>query len=230
MTRMKLSWPKALISAFLISTSLLAVTACSNETLNFTSVEPSEVSTEPPAGSTGFVTQEEFDSAAKSFEVKADEFDDSVTITQVFPKNTLKAGVSKGKSFAILTVAALKQQDSNSFEFTLGVAYHGSDWLFFESVDLKSSTGSMEIPFNAAKTENVGSGGRVEELGLASLSDSQIRELTELVLGKALKFRLSGTGDKLGDDFTGNFTDWMRVNVRDGMTLARGLRQGLTFP
>ena len=189
-----------------------------------------ESSPEPTVSPMETISQAQFDAAAKSFDIEVDEFDESTLVSPILPAKKLDAGVRSGKQLMFMTVNAGKDKGDQSFETWLAVTYFGPDWLFFDSIDLKSSNGSMFIPFESSdKTEEVLDGGNINEIGILTLTDSEVKELSELAKGSDLRFRLNGSGDKLGDSFEGDFSKWMVGHLREGTTLGLGLIQGLSL-
>jgi hypothetical protein len=218
---------KSVLVVLTAATVVTLLTSCSSASGS----SPTSNASESPSAEAVVVYKGEFESAVSLFKIESDEFDGSGSIFPISPASILESGVRHGRNFGSLSISAGKDKGEKNYQFTLGVTYLGSDWLFFDSVDLKSSTGTMNLEINSsAKTEDVLDGGNVSEIGLVTLSDSQIRDLTELTNGTGLKFRINGSGDKAGEDFSGSFTPWMKKVITNGLVIANGLKEGFLLP
>lgn len=176
------------------------------------------------------VSQAEFDRAAKFYAISVDEFSKYTIITPVSTKH-LDDGVVNGSNFTSVYLQFGRGKGESAYVTSLVVSYLGKDWLFFDQMDLVSKTKDMSLDFpRNSKTENTLGNGAVGEIGAIDLTPEQERELKALIEDSGSKFRVNGSGDKIGSDFTGQFNPYMVKSLSAGFALAEGLREGLTLP
>lgn len=176
------------------------------------------------------VTATEFSAALKRYEnPQVDEFDGSTLLT---PKSVTDAKqvLFKNQAWVTFDLVFGKEKDVEKYVSQISVSYSGKEWMHFRSLDLKSEFGSMNIPFASGEVvENVTDTGRTLEMAVREISAAEFSSLSEIMGGKAIKLRLNGSGNRLGSDFTIDLNEFVTKNIRAGVTIWKGLEQGLSI-
>jgi hypothetical protein len=194
----------------------------------FAEGNPSETKKSPSAPPAKLITKEEFNKASKYFDYEEDEFTQVVTIG---PNKVSGMRVKVGSEMGTLVAGISSDKPGGPYLPYLIAEYVGSDWIFFDSVDIKSSKGTMTVLVEKSeKVQDVVGNGRVQEVALEYFDGNQLQKLRQLLKGTDFKFRLNGSGDKVGEDFTARFSNAMATLFNEFLVLHDGLEQGLNFP
>lgn len=210
------------VKVLIIATSVLLLSGCSTTT--------AEIGSDSQGGSTTkSVTQANFDEAISQMKVTVDEFNGGFAIA---PENVKTLADLAGNTNAVSDIGIyLANGEEGRKPWTyLSVTYFAKEWLFFESFELKSSTATFYLPVQRAdKTEKVEDDGYVSERALVELSADQVNELSKLLQGDGVKFRLTGSGSETGQRLVEDLSATQILKLKNGVTISKGFDQGFTI-
>lgn len=207
---------------FLVGLLVVSVAGCvSPQTVD-------QISATPEVEVSEKVSEAEFDTAISQMVLDEDEFNGTFTIGPPDPEKLSDFFALKDVSVNLALRLGSESIETKPLTY-FSPTYVADDWLFFNVVELKSSTGSFYLPIDRAeKTEKVGDGS-VTEWSMTELSPTQVQDLSNLLEGKEIKFRLTGSGSSAGESVEGFLTDVQIVNLKNGVLISQGLEQGLTI-
>lgn len=175
------------------------------------------------------VSLSDFQAALNDYEpIEVDEFDGSASVSARVPKKASEI-MRTGKTVAYPLVDFSRSSNDEEFLTTLGFTYFGPKWLFFDSVDIKSSAGMQHIDIPSGGKNEDTSDGEVVEIGIVKLDYELASQLIKILNGSEVAMRLNGSGSKTGEDFQLAINAFSKKQFISGITIFFGLNQGFTF-
>ena len=196
-------------------TSALSFSACSSA-----KVEEKSEATKP----TNQVTQAEFQSALASLQIEKSEWTEAIFINAPEGSSSFDNSL-KGKVTASLRLSVNKINSKTDWKFNVVGAYFGDEWMFHQGIDIKSSTGFMNIVVNPSSRLDRVDVGFVYEISATDLSRSETESLCKVGEGQSLKFKMSGLG-KNGEAIR-TIEVGQAISIKNLCLVYRGLQQGL---
>lgn len=212
---------KKIIGMSVILAASLILTSCSS-TVNQPISQASPTQEAPALPS---VTQEEVNASAKSLQYLVDEFTGDETFTYEIPLSVYSKDSNGSKG----TLAGqFQRKEGGEWVFQLAASYLGEDWLFFDSVNIRTQSKNYDFSVGrSGKFEKVQGGGLVSEIGAVFLTLDEAKEVLALVKDGDVKFRLNGSGTGAGTEFTGTLGKKMRTQLTNVLTAYLGVEEGL---
>lgn len=171
------------------------------------------------------VTSEQIDKAVKTLTKKVDEFTEDELVTYEIPLSVYSRG-EDGGTLGTLAGQYSRKKDAD-WIFQFAGSYVGEDWIFWDSMELKSPTESMNLSVSRqGKTEKVLGDGRVGEIGALMLTDMEVVQLFDLVKGGEVKFRLSSSTNAGSGNYVGVLGKKMRKQLLNVITVYFGELKG----
>lgn len=168
------------------------------------------------------VSSAQFAKAKAAFSVEVDEFNGHSEV-YVHPDTSMFFKDESGR--AMVVVGITRHDDKSKWNFNLMTVYGGQEWLFHDTLDLKTENGVFNLTIDdLSRDDQVGNGGSVSEIAGTNLNDSQIESFCNVISGRKPKGRLSGTsgGVKEVVGFLPNAGD-----LRNGCTIWYGVQNGM---
>jgi len=171
------------------------------------------------------VTSEDIDKAVKTLVKKVDEFTEDEVVTYEIPLSVYTKGEDSG---TLGTLAGqYNRKSGEDWVFQFAGSYVGEDWIFWDTMELKSPTESLNFKVSRqGKTEKVLGDGRVGEIGALMLTDMEVVQLFDLVKGGEVKFRLSSSTNAGSGNYVGVLGTKMRKQLINVITVYFGELKG----
>jgi hypothetical protein len=176
------------------------------------------------------VSQGEFDKALASFEIEQDEFDGSMIISPRKPGSLLDYASNKGRTVFLFDIGFGKDEDDKEIGALFGGFYMSSSWLLFDSVNFVSSTGKLTIEVPRQYKANDFDSDGISETFAVPLATEVVKELDKVLAGRNLKFRVNGSGDNVGENYSATVKPKVIELLKKAVTISFGIEQGLQFP
>lgn len=181
----------------------------------------------PEAPSVRQFTQKVVEAAAKTLNYKKDEFTEDETIDYEIPMSVYTWD-DEGKRGTLAAVISRKK--GGDWVFQLSAAYVGEDWLFFDSVNIRSKTKNFDFTVsNGNKFQKVLGGGYVAEIGPRFLSLEEATNMLDIMEEGDVKFRLNGSGSGSGSNFTGALGAKMKKQLKNALILFISYQPDFTY-
>lgn len=161
---------------------LLTVTAC------ISLIATTGCSTSLPTESVALVTDEEFKKAVKRLKGTNDEYDGSLTMQG---KGDSVVNFTDGYGYVGMYPILLNDAKASTWDFSLVGHLYNNEWLFMDSIGIKSTKGRFVVYLSNPKRD-VQTLGYISEIGSALLDSSEIENFCEVMKGKNVTFKLSG--------------------------------------
>jgi hypothetical protein len=209
------------IPTALVLTASLLLSACGQ------SVQSSSESTGGQEVEKNTVVSEvEFRNALSSMTEEIDEFGGEYTLG--VPQSdddftTQDGGVIDFKIAPVITA----ESGFSKWVFTIGSTYLGSEWLYHDTLDIKSSEGVATFDLESIYSEPEGS--RLAEISTYALAANEIKGFCKIVNGKNVKLRISNTAIVKNSkllEVTGFMTPSSQKTFSLACVVASGLLQG----
>jgi hypothetical protein len=174
------------------------------------------------------VTEVQFQAALKDYEKPSeDEFDGSMVFGPLLgsakESDKMRAGSQSAE-----TAIVFSSLDSKVFEGTLTVVYRGEDYLYFDSLDLKSTAGRMSLQIDRKGKYEDRIGSEVVEVSSISLGQIDLKLFETIFQGSDIGIRFNGSGQALGDEAVIPVTAFYKKKILSGITIFYGLDEGFS--
>ena len=169
------------------------------------------------------ITESDFRTSLSSLKVTVDEFKGNY---EIFPEGRSESLSKKDKMVFGLSSNVTRYDNESGWEFTLTSTYAGQDWMFHDEVDVKSDSKVISFPEVELVYDKVLDNGVVTEFGAYTMTTKEAVKFCEIINGKNIKFRLSGTrGDIL--EISGQMSTASQDNFKASCKVFAGILQGL---
>jgi hypothetical protein len=195
------------------------LTACSAST-SATDLASLDAPSATPTPAYKIVSPERFKAALATYKSSVDEFNGHTEIT---PKSMTGIFFSDGIGHASVLLGFSKHDSKSEWKLALVSNYWGDDWLFHDTLDLKSSSGVVTLDVDPLTRDDQVSNGSVTEIAVTNLDSTQTDQICNVLQGKKPKARLTGTGGAVTDVV--GFLPNAKL-LRDGCTIWYGLQSG----
>jgi hypothetical protein len=169
------------------------------------------------------ITQAEFQSALEMLQIKTSEWREGIFVNE--PEGSSSSNALQGKVSASLSLSLNKIDSKADWKFNVGGIYFGEEWMFHQAIDIKSTTGVVNIAVKPSSRLERVEVGFVYEVSATDLSKTETESLCKVGEGQSLKFRISGLGK------TGEAVRTIEVgkanSIKNLCLVYRGLQQGL---
>jgi hypothetical protein len=170
------------------------------------------------------VSASEFHAALLKLTVTKDEFKGNYEVNESVP---VSAWLANGTSYANLGLDLTRADDKAPWKILVISAFFGNDWMFHNSIDLKSSSGVFTLAVETrTRNDQTGGAGMVSEIALTSVKDADVAALCKVASGSNLKARFSGTSGTIRS-VTGLLSSRAASSLRHECTVFSGLLQGM---
>lgn len=211
---------KRILSISLAMCVGLALTGCQGVQENVgASTTPSPVAA---------VTEAQFQAALTDYEkASEDEFDGSMVFGPLLGSAKDSDKMRAGSQSAD-TAIVFSSLDSKVFEGTLTLAYRGEEYLYFDSLDLKSTAGRMSLQIERNEKYENRIGSEVVELSTFSLRQIDLKLFETIFKGSDIQIRFNGSGQYLGNEAVIPVTAFYKKKILSGITIFYGLEEGFS--
>jgi hypothetical protein len=170
------------------------------------------------------LTEAEVAAAAGKLQHKVDEFTGDELVTYEVPISAYTTDPAGNRG----TLAGqIQRKEGGDWRFHFAGSYVGEEWLFYESVNIRSKSHNLNCEIERVnKVEKVLGGGLVVEIGSTWLGVEQAIDLLSIVQEGDVKFRFNGSGSGAGTNFTGVLGPKMTKNLSHVLKAFIGTQQG----
>lgn len=206
---------KNLVGTLTVLVCILFLTGCGS-TVSKKVIAPSMPSVPSPS-----VNASDFKLALSRVKEDKDQFNKSILFSSKSPDYSAIDGTHIGLE------ASISSDDGvSNWNFGLGSTYIGIDWMFHDTIDLKSDGGTMTWNIDPSTRNDQVLDGEVFEVAEYQPSDDEISTFCNIVRAKNVLFRLTGSGGAVSDETAPMTLDSISQN-KDVCTIYEGLQAGL---
>ena len=169
------------------------------------------------------VGQDEFTEALDKVKVSQDEF---VGNFEIVPQNTKATKV--GTAILLVRLSLVKKDADSKWILRFLTGYGGDDWMFHTQLNIKSSTGTLNVDIDSNLRDDQVESTYVSEIASYTPNDRESVQMCKIIGGEDIKFRLRGVSGKV-KQVLGLMTEKDKVANLAMCTLYAGLQQGFNI-